>query len=245
MLDFTTHGNPNRPAFLLLHAGGMTRQEWDPFLETWSKHFYLVVPSALAHGASPNLPEIPISVMADATIELLDHLSIKKTHVIGSSMGGAIALWLALTVGQRIDKLIIFRTSYRSSAAVHEGVTRMAKPETWRKWRLERWMSQQHTPQGGPDAWIEVTKKVAAAFDFTTTDHAHDLGDLVTIRNPTLLITGDRDPVVPLDDMMDMYRSIPNAALWVMPNATHFMGTDGWRRHAFEQEVLRFLRSRK
>lgn len=245
MLDFTTHGNPNKPSFLLLHAGGMTRKEWDPFIETWSKDFYLIVPSALAHGASPNVAKISISAMGDATIALLDHLGIQKTHIIGSSMGGAIALWLALTTPERIDKLIIFRTSYRSSATAHEGVKRMAKAETWRRWGLDRWMSKQHMPQGGPDAWINVTKKVAAAFDPATTEHAHDLGDLVTIHNPTLLITGDRDPVVPLDDMLAMYRSIPNAALWVVPNATHFMGTDGWRRNAFEQEVRRFLKSRK
>lgn len=244
MLDFTRHGNPNKPAFLLLHAGGMTRAEWDPFLETWAKQFYLVVPSALAHGASPNVPSISISSMADAVVELLEHLNIKKTHIIGSSMGGAIALWLALTEPERINKLIIFRTSYHSGAKVHEEVERMAQPKTWQEWRLDSWMSKQHEPQGGATAWIEVTKKVAATFDPATTDHAHDLSDLSIIRQATLLITGDRDPVVPLSDMLEMYHTIPNAALWVLPKATHFMGTDGWRRHAFEQEVLRFLRSR-
>lgn len=244
MLDYTTHGTPSHPALLLLHAGGMTRREWDPFLETWSRHFFLVVPSALAHGASPNVPEISIHGMAEAVLELLDHLGIAQAHLLGSSMGGATALWIALTVPQRVNKLIIFRTSYRSSPAVHEGVLRMAEPQTWRQWRLEGWMQEQHAPQGGPDAWIDVTRKVAAAFDPATTDHAHDLGDLATLRHPTLLITGDRDPVVSLDDMLDLYRTLPNAALWVLPNATHFMGTEGWRREAFEQEVARFLRSR-
>jgi 3-oxoadipate enol-lactonase len=242
MLDYTTHGDSSRPPLLLLHAGGMTRGEWDPFIPTWSQQFRLIIPSALAHGASPNVPTISISTMADATLELLDHLNVLSAHLIGSSTGGAVALWLALTTPERVNKLVIFRTSYRSSPAVHEGVLRMAEPETWRQWRLDKWMSEQHEPQGGPDAWVNVTRKVAAAFDPATTDHAHDLGDLATITQPTLLITGDRDNVVPLEDMVAMYRAIPNAALWVLPHATHFMGTEGWRRDSFEQEILRFLR---
>jgi 3-oxoadipate enol-lactonase len=245
LLDYDTHGDPAKPPFLLLHAGGMTKHEWDAFIPTWSQYFYLVIPSALAHGASPNVPSFSINSMADSVLAVMNHLNIEKAHVIGSSMGGATALWLALTVPHRIDKLIVFRTSYRSSTDVHEGVLRMAQPETWRQWRLDGWMREQHQPQGGDEAWITVTQKVAAAFDPTTTDHAHDLGDLATIQHSTLLITGDRDNVVPLEDMVDMYRTIPNSALWVMPNATHFMGTEGWRRDAFEQEILRFLRQRR
>ncbi len=242
MLDFTTHGTPDRPALLLLHAGGMTRGEWDPFLETWSRHFYLIAPSALGHGASPSAPSLSISAMANEVLALLDHLGIAKAHVLGSSMGGATAIWLALTTPERLDRLVIFRTSYRTSPVVHEGVLRMAQPETWRQWRLDRWMSEQHEPQGGPDAWVGVTEKVAAAFDPAHSEHAHDLGDLATIAAPTLIIAGDRDPVVPLEDALAMYRTLPQAALWVLPNATHFMGTEGWRREAFEQEIVRFLR---
>jgi pimeloyl-ACP methyl ester carboxylesterase len=245
LLDYDTHGDPAKPAFLLLHAGGMTKHEWDAFIPTWSRYFYLIIPSALAHGASPNVERFSISTLADSVLALLDHLNIQKAHVIGSSMGGATALWIALTTPQRVDKLIVFRTTYRSSPEAHEGVVRMAQPETWRQWRLDDWMREQHLPQGGDEAWIKVTQKVADAFDPATSDHAHDLGDLATIQHPTLLITGDRDNVVPLEDMVDMFRTIPDAALWVMPNATHFMGTDSWRRDSFEQEILRFLRQRK
>lgn len=245
LLDYDTHGDPSKSAFLLLHAGGMTKHEWDVFIPTWSQHFYLIIPSAEAHGASPNVASFSISSLADATLRVLDHLGIQKAHVIGSSMGGATALWMALTAASRIDKLIVFRTTYHSDKETHEGVLRLAEPETWRQWRMDKWMQEQHLPQGGPDAWVQVTQKVAAAFDPATTDHAHDLGDLATIPHSTLLITGDRDNVVPLQDMVDMYRTIPNSALWVLPNATHFMGTDGWRREEFEQEILRFLRTKR
>ena len=242
MLDYVTHGDSSNPALLLMHAGGLTYEEWTPFVEAWQPHFYLIMPSALAHGGSENVPELSISAMADATLALLDELGVEQAHMMGSSMGGAIAFWIALTAPDRVGKLVIYRTSYRSSPAVHKETVRMAHSETWRAWRLDTWLSEQHEPPGGPDAWQRVTEKVAAAFDPATTDHLHDLTELSTIESPTLIIAGDRDPVVPLGDAVEMYQTIPDASLWIVPHATHFMGMEGWRRPTFEQEILRFLR---
>lgn len=242
MLDYVTHGKPEHPALLLLHAGGLTRHEWEPFVAAWARHFYLIMPSALGHGASPTVPELSIRALAEATLELLDELGIEQAHLLGSSMGGATALWIARHHPARVARLILFRTSYRSTPALYAEVQRMAEPALWREWRLDRQLSEQHAPQGGPEAWIEVTRKVARAFDPAHSEHAHTLEALATLPQRTLLITGDRDPVVPLADMVALYQTIPDAALWVLPHATHFMGTEGWRRAAFEQEILRFLR---
>ncbi|MBA3534736.1 MAG: alpha/beta hydrolase, partial [Ardenticatenales bacterium] len=192
--------------------------------------------------ASPSVARLTISEMGEAVLALLDALALPKVHLSGSSMGGATVFWLVRHHPERFGRLVLFRTSYRSTPELHAGVLRMAEPETWRQWRLDRWMSEQHTPQGGPEAWLEVTKKVADAFDPATSEHTHELHDLAAITHPTLLITGDRDAVVPLEDMVALYQTLPNAALWVMPQATHFMGTEGWRRASFEQEILRFLR---
>lgn len=241
-LDHIVAGDAGRPALLLLHAGGMTRGEWEPFLEAWARHFYLIVPTAPGHGASPRTTRLTISGMADAVLALLDSLGVARTHVMGSSMGGAIALWIALTRPERVERMVIYRTSYRTGPTVHEGVLRMAQREPWEQWGLADWMAREHAPQGGDEAWLEVTRRVADAFDPATSDHLHDLGDLATLTQPTLLIGGDRDPVVPLQDMVDMYRTIPDAALWIVPNATHFMGAEGWRRESFVREIERFLR---
>ncbi|MCB0077688.1 MAG: alpha/beta fold hydrolase [Anaerolineales bacterium] len=242
MLDFSTYGSRRKAALLLLHAGGMTREEWEPFLSAWAEHFFVITPSALAHGGSSNVPKLSISRMADATLALLDELGVERAHVLGSSMGGAIALWLALTVSERLHTLAIYRMSYHSSPHLFAEVQRMAAPEAWQAWRMEAWIREQHLSQGGPQAWQTVTQKVADAFDPATTDHHHDLGDLATIDLPTLIISGDRDPVVSLDEAVAMYNAIPDASLWVVPHATHFMGMEGWRRQSFEQELLRFWR---
>jgi len=173
-------------------------------------------------------------------LTLLDHLNVPRAHFLGSSMGGRTALWIALNHPQRVDRLILFRSSYRSRPETHEAVARMAEPETWRRWGLESWARREHLPQGGPDAWTSVARRVSEMLH-RDPESETTLADLARIASPTLLISGDRDPVVPLDDVITMHRTIPDAALWIAPNATHFLGTDSWRRPGFEAEVLRFL----
>ncbi|MBK8229830.1 MAG: alpha/beta fold hydrolase [Candidatus Eisenbacteria bacterium] len=242
MLDHSVHGDPANPPLVLLHSGGMTRREWDPYLPGLGRDLRLVVPTALGHGSSPFAERFAIRAMGEAVLRLLDHLAIPRAHLLGSSMGGATALWIALHHPERVEKLIVFRSSYRSSPSTRDAVAKMAEPETWQRWGLESFVRREHQPQGGPDAWREVTRKVVAMLHGPESDRNHTLEELARMPQPTLLIAGDRDPVVPLEEVVAMYRTIQSAALWIAPNATHFLGTDSWRRDAFESEVLRFLR---
>ena len=44
---------------------------------------------------------------------------------------------------------------------------------------------------------------------------------VAAIRARTLIIQGDRDDFFPLEVPLDLYRKIPKAQLWIIPNATH------------------------
>ena len=44
---------------------------------------------------------------------------------------------------------------------------------------------------------------------------------LATIRARTLIVHGDRDPLYPVELALELFRGIPNAALWVVPNGAH------------------------
>ena len=86
---------------------------------------------------------------------------------------------------------------------------------------------------------------MADALAPATTEHAHDLEILKQIVQPTLLIVGDRDPVAPLSQILEMYEAIPNSGLWVMPYASHVTASNTWRAEAFALEVTRFLQRQK
>jgi len=183
--------------------------------------------------------------MGRAVLELLDELGLARTHLVGSSLGGAVALWLTVHHPDRVSALVLYRVGYRKDEVTHAGTRNMADPAYWRGVGMHKWLSDIHHPQGGPDAWEAVIGRVSEALEPATTDHAHDLEILERIIQPTLIVVGDRDPVAPLDQILEMFGAIPNAGLWVMPYATHVTATNTWRAESFALEVSRFLQRQK
>lgn len=241
MLDAVVHGDRSLPALVLLHAGGMTRREWDPFLPDWQEQFRLVTLTAPGHGASPRTAALTLDALVAATTETLDALGVGRAHLLGSSMGGATALRLALRHPERVDRLVLYRCGFRSSPRSRGALARMATTENWRRWGLARWMEREHEPQGGPAAWEAVIRRVADAFAHPNASLA--VANLARVRAPVLLIGGDRDDLVPAEDLLEMYRTFPNAYLWIVPGAAHLLAMETWRRPAFLAEVRRFLQA--
>jgi pimeloyl-ACP methyl ester carboxylesterase len=229
-------------ALILLHSGGMSGREWDPQVAALARRFRVLVPDQLGHGRTPMVEErLTIGDIGREVIALMDRLAVAQAHVVGSSMGGAVALWMAVHYPRRVKKLVLFRVGYRKNTAGHTGTRTLADPDYWRGLGLQEWLSDMHQPQGGPEAWKTVLGRVTQAMDPATTDHAHDLDVLANLQPPTLIIVGDRDPLVPLDQALEMFRAIPDASLWVLPYATHVTATNTWRGDCFALEITRFL----
>ena len=231
---------------ILLHSGGMSGAEWQPQIPLFARRFRVIVPDHLGHGRSPMVAErLTVADMGHAVLELMDELDLPQANLVGSSMGGAVALWLTLYHPGRVSKLVLYRIGYRKDAKTHAGTRGMADPAYWRGVGMQKWLSDSHQPQGGPDAWEEVIGRVSEALEPATTDHAHELEVLECIFQPTLIVVGDRDPLAPLDQILEMFGAIPNCGLWVMPYATHVTGTNIWRAKSFALEVTRFLQRQK
>ncbi len=244
ILHYTETGQGE--ALILLHSGGMSGQEWQPQLVALSRHFRVIIPDQLGHGETPMIAEkLTIGDIAREVVELLDTLNIQQAHLVGSSMGGAVALWMTVHYPQRVNKLVLFRVGYRKNADTYTVSRGMADPDYWRKVGLHGWLSDIHHPQGGPEAWKTVIQRVTDAMNPATSDHAHDLEILSRIAQPTLLIVGDRDPVVPLEQALEMFTHIPDSSLWVLPYASHVTATNTWRAECFALEITRFLQRRR
>lgn len=232
-------------ALVLLHSGGMSSEEWKPQVPILAKQFRVITPDKLGHGKSPMIAEkLSIGDIGRSLIQLLDTLEIDRAHLVGSSMGGAVALWLTVHYPQRVNKLVIYRIGYCKNTETHGETRSMADPDYWKRMGLHQWLSRIHQDQGGPDAWTTVIGRVSEALDPADTDHAHDLDTLAQVSHPTLVVVGDRDPLVPLDQALEMFRAIPDAGLWVMPYASHVTATNTWRSESFALEISRFLKRR-
>ncbi len=234
----------NADTLVLLHSGGMAGEEWQPQIKPLSKHFNLLVPDLPGHGQSllPEGDKLSVSLMAKAIVKMLADEGVEKAHLLGSSMGGAVALWIALKYPEVVHKLIVYRIGYSKNGETYDQTRQMANPDYWKKFGLHRWLSQLHSPQGDEHSWEQVIANVSKVLDPETSDHNHHLSDLQAIGVPTLLIAGDSDPLIPLDTLLAMKNTIANCALWVMPQATHITASNTWRANHFSEEIFRFLK---
>jgi 2-succinyl-6-hydroxy-2,4-cyclohexadiene-1-carboxylate synthase len=97
-LRYTASGDPHRPAILFLHGFMGSGADWTGAISALDERFYCVSPDLPGHGASLGLPPEHYTVEGTtrALLDLLDDLDIERAGLVGYSMGGRLALDLAL-----------------------------------------------------------------------------------------------------------------------------------------------------
>jgi len=224
-------GNP----LLLLHGFGGCSQNWQPFVSKLSKHNRLIVVDLRGHGYSTNPHEtFTHREVANDVFLLLDRLGIDRFSAMGMSTGGMVLLHMATSQPKRIDSMILI------SATTHfpdqaRAIMRRASFETIPQEVRE--MYRECAKRGD-----EQIRKLIAQFNalhenYDDMDFTEQC--LSTVMARTLIVHGDRDNFFPVEIAVHIYRSIPNAALWIVPNGDHVPIYDSMV--SFTATALRFL----
>jgi len=173
----------------------------------------------------------------------MDCLHLDRPHLVGHSFGGQVAIQLAATTPQRVDKLVLEGSAgIRTKPALTTRLKRLAA-------RLGRWLAAYGGPMG-EKLRVEIYRRVqspdyadAGALRPTLVRVINeDLTPLLPlITAPTLLVWGEHDRDVPLAAARVMAQRLPAAQLVVLENAGHFAYLDQFER--FRLLVGRFLRA--
>jgi pimeloyl-ACP methyl ester carboxylesterase len=189
---------------------------------------------------------------------VLDALKIDKAHIVGLSMGGFATLHFGFTYPDRARSLVIAGCGYgatpdkrsqfseEAEAAAknfeQQGMTKAAEgyalgptrvqfqnkdPRGWREFADQL---EQHSTEGAARTMRGVQKRRPSLFDL--------VDKMKTISAPTLIMTGDEDWPC-LEPGLLMKRTIPTAALVVMPNAGHTINLED--PAAFNQHIAEFF----
>ena len=96
------------PALVLLHGFLVSSWAWRFNIGPLSRRFSVVAPCQPGFGWSER-PRGPVTLesLGAHLIELLDALGIDRAHLCGNSLGGAVALWMALNAPERVDRLVL------------------------------------------------------------------------------------------------------------------------------------------
>ncbi len=202
---------------LLLHGFGGCSQNWLPFTDKLSEHHRLIVVDLRGHGYSSN-PDNKFThkEAANDVFLLLEKLGINNFSAIGMSTGGMILLHMATSRPNRIDSMVLISTtSYFPEQA--KTIMRRASFETLPKEVKEMYL--ECAKRG--DEQIRQLIRQFNAFHENHDDMNFTEQNLSTITTRTLIIHGDRDSFFPVEIALSIYRSIPNSALWIIPNGDH------------------------
>jgi pimeloyl-ACP methyl ester carboxylesterase len=214
---------------ILIHGGTVTSSMWQPFLHTFLPHFRVVTPDSRGHGRTNN-PEGELSYhrMADDMAAFVQACKLSKPLVFGYSDGGQIALEIGMRYPALTGALVIGAAWYKFSHMYLDSM-RAAGFESPGAVNIEHiqrespeWVDElikEHTHSNDPEYWQIFLKQISAMW-WTPLDYTRE--DFQKISVPTLILLGDRDGTVELEQAVDMYHFIPKAELAILPNANHF-----------------------
>lgn len=167
-------------------------------------------------------PDIPYSIamMADDTAQLLHALNIKQAYILGVSMGGRIALDLAVRYPKLVNKLILVSTGSRSVKTFKRLVRIDLLP------RIPFFRKEFHHP------YYAFNRQRKASGGFNHLDILH------TIQIPTLILHGNYDAITPKKLAEEIHEKIPGSKLKLFDGGHLFLFR---HQQKFVHTVVAFL----
>lgn len=226
-----------RQTIVFLGSLGSTRAMWDPQITELSATGFRVVALDLrGHGESA-VPtgSYTVAELADDVLHTLDVLGLDSVHLVGLSLGGAVAQEIALTAPGRVETLTLLCTSAhfgepqpwldRAATVRVSGTSSIADAV------VDRWFTLELA-----DSDIDLVDRSRAMVSDTDDDGyaaccealaAWDSrGELHRITAPTLAIAGAQDPATPPEHLQLIAELIPGARIEILDPGAHLVNLE-------------------
>lgn len=235
----------NPPLFFLQHfRGGM--DNWDPLMtDGLAANQEVILFNGRGVASSTGAPCTRIEAMADDAAAVIHALGLKQVDVLGFSLGGFQAQDLTLRHPNLVRKLMLLGTGPRGGKPVHKdknipalvykhgtqlipaeddylflffGRSKAAIKAGHAFWERRHQRVEQDQPtlpavmQAQSEATLHFLPKI---------DEAHPFAHLKKIQQPTFILNGQDDVMVPTINSYHMAQHIPNAQLFIYPDAGH------------------------
>jgi pimeloyl-ACP methyl ester carboxylesterase len=248
-------GEAQLRACVLLHAFPIGANLWEPQLRSVPGGWRLIAPDLRGFGGSTELDTITNASMSDYAqdvIDLLDELGISRVVIGGASMGGYATFAFLQAAGDRVDGVILANTragadspesraNRRNMLAVLDregpsGVSRDMMP------RLLGRTTQETNPE--IEAFVRRLIKQQSPMAIRTAIHRmmhrpDSTPLLSSINVPALIITGEEDALIPVDESRAMAAAVSGARLEIVPRAGHLANLE--QPDAFNNALHEFL----
>lgn len=244
----------------LILIPGFASGAWNWFRQTenLSKDFRVITfdPRGVGHSKAPaeDLQNLSMQTFVEDVSAILDDLKIERANVLGASFGGFVAQEFALKFPERLNKLILACTTAGGANHVKPDIEILRSftpdPNLSVGERIRKFIRPAFTDEFNREHAAEVERvcrmresnevadavymaQLQVAFSFDTS------ANLGAIRNETLVITGDKDSVVPMENSLNLAQKIPNAKLEIIENGSHLFFIEN--ANEFDKSIKNFL----
>ncbi|MDP1770929.1 MAG: alpha/beta fold hydrolase [Methylobacter sp.] len=250
-LTFDEFGDPDNSPLIILHGFFASSRNWRQVAQKLAARFHVYVPDMRNHGVSEHHPLMDYPSMTADILQFIDERGLETVSLLGHSMGGKIAMWLALTSPNKVNKLIvadIAPVSYRhsfdntvlalkalplaelSNRKQAETLLAVAIPElSYRQFLLQNLILKdgKYCWRLDLDIFHRMAPNIAA---FPKADH------LAPFTGKALFIAGGNSDFVQLEDINSLF---PDAAFSTIADAGHWLHVQ--QPDAFMARVEDFL----
>ena len=250
--DYSTEGEP----LIVLHGLFGSQSNWGIHSKALAETFAVIGVDLRNHGESPHAPELDYQSMAEDVRLLIESRGLAPCTVLGHSMGGKVAMQLALTYPQLVKRLIVVDiapVAYQSMGAGHhrviEGMKTLdleraltrADAEAHLKEHIEDeatlkfiMTSLARSPNGG----LRWKLNVAAIEDQYDKLREKPVGEN-PIDKPVLFVKGSESDYIRAKHEAEILELFPQAAVKIVMEAGHWVHAD--KPQAFQKIVFDFL----
>ncbi|MEO1400474.1 MAG: alpha/beta hydrolase [Cyanobacteria bacterium J06635_1] len=247
-MQLKVHRQGQGPKLLCLHGHPGSGRSMSVFTERLSHQFETIAPDLRGYGESRPTEDFDMATHLNDLAPLLTgpKAAQKSCLVLGWSLGGILAMELALRHPDRVRGLILVATAARprgSHPAITwqdnlytglAGVLNWARPawpwniETWGKRSLFRYLIQQHTPHAyqrlateGVSAYLQTSAQATQALNQALRQGYNRLPDLQRLTSPCLMLCGEQDRHITAASSRETAHHIPDCECRCYPNTAH------------------------
>jgi pimeloyl-ACP methyl ester carboxylesterase len=204
---------------LLLHGAIGSKEQFAPLQNALSSGNTVFTINFPGHGGSPLAADFSIEHFANDVLRWMEEMKLEKISIFGYSMGGYVALFLAKNYPEKVEAVVTLGTKLHWDATIAAREIKMLQPNIIEQKlpAFAKELEERHQPED----WREVLNKTAMMLEKLGNDDVLPLQDFQQINCPVLLMLGDRDKMVTLEETVRVFKKFANAQLAVLPNTPH------------------------
>ncbi|MBB5760357.1 pimeloyl-ACP methyl ester carboxylesterase [Methylorubrum rhodinum] len=225
----------DRLPVILVHGLGMSSRYMIPLAEHLAPHLRVYAPDLPGFGLSDK-PAAALTVrqLADALAAWMHEVGVKRAAFVGNSLGCEVLVELALVHPQLVDRLVLQGpTPDPEARGIARQVVGFFLIAPFERWSLA-WVALTDYARSGVRRYLQTLRSMVD----------NHIGEKASrVFQPTLVVWGTRDHIVPYAFVTSLAASLPRGALAVIPGAAH--GINYSHPEAFKAAVLPFLLPRE